>query len=48
MKYYFLKKLEVVKWNIIGLFEVQRAGEKIIELKNGHIFFYRRQTEKEE
>ena len=32
-------KLEGVRWDIIGLYNVRRTGENFLELKNGHIFY---------
>ena len=43
-----LKKLEGVQWDIIGLSEIQRTGQELIELKNSHIFCYKEQKDKEE
>ena len=34
-----------MKWDILGICEVRRKGEEKIELKSGHILYYRR-TEK--
>jgi hypothetical protein len=34
------EELEGVEWDIIGLSEIRRRGEKFIELQSGHQFYY--------
>lgn len=36
-------ELEKIKWDIVGLSEVRRQGEKCIRLQSGHILFYKGQ-----
>jgi hypothetical protein len=35
-----LEELESIKWSILGLSEVRRPGEEIIELPNGHLLYH--------
>ena len=35
------EELEKINWDIIGLSEVRRKGEELVELKSGHLFYYR-------
>lgn len=32
-------ELEHIKWEVVGLSEVKRRGEQLIDLKSGHIFY---------
>lgn len=32
-------ELEHIKWDVVGLSEVKRGGEQLLDLKSGHIFY---------
>ena len=34
-------ELKYIKWDIVGLSEVKRSGEELIELRNGSMFYYK-------
>lgn len=36
--------LDHIKWDVVGLCEVKRLGECLLEKKNGHIFYYYGET----
>ena len=38
--YKFEKELRKLKWDVIGILETRREGEKLIKRKNGNYFYY--------
>lgn len=42
------KEIEPIKWDIIGIGEVRRRGEKCVKLQSGHTLFYKGQEDKSE
>ena len=41
------RELENIKWDVVGLSEVRRPGESLVQLKSGHLFFSRGPNKKQ-